>query len=58
MATSVAGLVGLCLVVLHFTRATTLVAVQYQLLSRHSGKFVGATGMGDVHAMGEINSKQ
>lgn len=57
MATSFSGLVWLSLV-LHFTQATTLVAVQYQLLSHNSGQFVGATGMGDVHAMGEISSKQ
>lgn len=56
MATSFFGLLGLCLV-LHITRATPLVAVQCQLLSLHSGKFVGATGMGDIHAMGEISSK-
>ena len=31
--------------------------VQYQLVSRRSGLFVGATSMGDVHAMGVMHSK-
>lgn len=28
--------------------------VQYQLLSIHSGKFIGVTGDGCIHGMGDI----
>lgn len=53
-----AGLLGLFLV-LQCTRAAPIktVAVQYQLLSLNSGRLVAATGMGDVHAMGSIDSE-
>ena len=52
------GLLSLC-VVLQCTRAAPVqtVAVQYQLYSQNSGRLVAGTSLGDVHAMGSIESE-